>query len=211
MSTADPRAALADAIRARGLSLAQVSRQIGRNPAYIQQYVRRGIPARLDERDLRAIARLLGVPLAALASDLPESVAASPETATPGDYVVVPPLDPGARIPAMAFHAGFLASLAPEGPERLRAWTMSGDAMAPTLQPGDQLLVDPGDAAACLRDGLYLCGLGGARIVKRLCVHPSRRHMTMLADNPAYPPWPDVSLGEVEIVGRVVWAGRRLG
>lgn len=209
MDEADSRAALAQAIKARGLSFAAVSRQIGRNAAYIQQHVRRGVPARLDERDLRAIARLLGVPLATLGADLPESVAASPDAAAPGDYVVVPPLDPAVRVPAMAFHAGFLASLAPEAPERLRAWTMAGDAMAPTLLPGDQLLVDPGDGAGALRDGLYLCGHGGARIVKRLCVHPSRRHLTMLSDNAAYPPWPEVPLAEVEIVGRIVWAGRR--
>ncbi|MFN3288788.1 MAG: peptidase S24, partial [Sphingomonadaceae bacterium] len=88
MDEADSRAALAQAIRARGLSFAAVSRQIGRNAAYIQQHVHRGVPARLDERDLRAIARLLGVPLAELGTDLPESVAASPDAAAPGDYVV---------------------------------------------------------------------------------------------------------------------------
>jgi phage repressor protein C with HTH and peptisase S24 domain len=31
-----------------------------------------------------------------------------------------------------------------------------------------------------------------------------------LSDNPAYPGWPDVDGATVAIIGRVVWAGRRL-
>ena len=210
MDDANPRAALAEAIRARGESFASVSRHIGRNAAYIQQYVQRGVPHRLDERDLRAIARLLGVPAADIGADVAPPLVALAGQGAPGDYLVVPPLDPGARIAAMAFHAGFLQSLCAGPVERLRAWTVAGDAMAPTLNPGDQLVVDPGDGMASLRDGLYLLGDARLPVVKRLSVHPDRRNLTIISDNPAYPPWRATRPDRLDLLGRVVWAGRRL-
>ncbi len=50
------RGRLQDMARKNGASLAGLSRLIGRNPAYLQQYVTRGSPRHLDEPDL---ARLL--------------------------------------------------------------------------------------------------------------------------------------------------------
>lgn len=210
MNDADPRAALAQAIRARGESFASLSRHIGRNAAYIQQYVQRGVPARLEERDLRAIARHLGVSATAIGADAAEPLVTAAGRGAPGDYLVVPPLDESARVAAMAFHGGFLESLCGGPVERLRAWTVAGDAMAPTLNPGDQLVVDPADSLARLRDGLYLLGGAASPVVKRLSVRPDRRTSTILSDNPAYPPWPDSPVESLDVVGRVVWAGRRL-
>lgn len=210
MDDANSRAALARAIRARGESFASISRHIGRNPAYIQQYVQRGVPSRLDERDLRAIARHLGVPASSLGAEHAGPQVCPAGRGAPGDYLVVPPLAAGVSVSPMAFHGGFLESLCAGPVERLRAVTVTGDAMAPTLQPGDQLLVDPEDGLGRLRDGLYLLGGCADPIVKRLAVHPDRRNLTILSDNPAYPPWPDCAPDALGIIGRVVWAGRRL-
>lgn len=41
----------------RGASLAELSRMIGRNAAYLQQYVERGTPRRLGEDDRLALAQ----------------------------------------------------------------------------------------------------------------------------------------------------------
>jgi transposase-like protein len=41
----------------RGASLASLSRMIGRNAAYLQQYVERGSPRRLGEDDRLALAQ----------------------------------------------------------------------------------------------------------------------------------------------------------
>ena len=54
-SDPDPRAALAMLAAARGDSLAALSAMLGRNPAYLQQYVRRGSPRLLGERDRRLL------------------------------------------------------------------------------------------------------------------------------------------------------------
>src|SRR5580765_6908865 len=57
----------------RGEDFAGLSRMLGRNPAYIQQFVRRGVPKRLKEEERRKLARYFSVPEALLGgpADLP--------------------------------------------------------------------------------------------------------------------------------------------
>ena len=55
----DVRLTLDRVIRERGEDYAALSRLIGRNPAYIQQFIRRGSPRRLAEADRRTLARYL--------------------------------------------------------------------------------------------------------------------------------------------------------
>jgi phage repressor protein C with HTH and peptisase S24 domain len=47
-------------------------------------------------------------------------------------------------------------------------------------------------------------------MVKRLAVNPAAKRVTVKSDNPAYPSWPDCPLGKIDVVGRVVWAGRKV-
>ncbi len=55
----DPRAALVTAATTRGVALSALSQMIGRNSAYLNQYVRRGTPKRLPERERRLLADFL--------------------------------------------------------------------------------------------------------------------------------------------------------
>jgi hypothetical protein len=57
----DPRAALERLCAERGEDFAGLSRMLGRNPAYIQQFVRRGVPKRLKEEERRKLARYFSV------------------------------------------------------------------------------------------------------------------------------------------------------
>src|SRR3546814_9831378 len=50
----DPRAALDRLLRERRIDYAELSARIDRNPAYIQQYIKRGSPRRLAEEDRRS-------------------------------------------------------------------------------------------------------------------------------------------------------------
>jgi hypothetical protein len=59
--TTDPRAVLEQLCSERGEDFAGLSRMLGRNPAYIQQYVRRGVPKRLKEEERRKLARYFSV------------------------------------------------------------------------------------------------------------------------------------------------------
>lgn len=53
----DPRHALARLAVDHGDSLASLSRLLGRNAAYVQQFIERGTPKRLDEDDRLTLAR----------------------------------------------------------------------------------------------------------------------------------------------------------
>ena len=56
-----PQQALEQAARARGVSLSALSRMLGRTVAYLQQFVGRGSPRRLPERERRLLADFLGL------------------------------------------------------------------------------------------------------------------------------------------------------
>jgi phage repressor protein C with HTH and peptisase S24 domain len=47
-------------------------------------------------------------------------------------------------------------------------------------------------------------------VVKRIALSPAGRRLSVLSDNPAYPSWPNCNPGAIDLVGRVVWVGRRL-
>jgi hypothetical protein len=214
MAEADPRGALERLIRERGEDYAGLSRLIGRNPAYVQQYIKRGTPRRLAEEDRRLLARYFGVE-EALLGGLP------PAARDESGLVSVARLDVGASagpgalgadesaLGAMAFDAQWLRRLGIASRESLSLIRVQGDSMAPTLNDGDEILVDGGDSAERLRDGIYVLRIDDALVVKRLAVSPGRR-VAVRSDNDAYPGWPDCDLASIDIVGRVVWAGRRI-
>ena len=57
----EARKALDELIQQRGYNYSSISRLLGRNAAYIQQYIRRGSPRSLDEQDRAVLARFFGV------------------------------------------------------------------------------------------------------------------------------------------------------
>lgn len=214
MRDEDARAALERLIAEKGEDFAGLSRLLDRNPAYIQQYIRRGTPRRLAEADRRLLARYFAVD---------ERLLGGPEAAPAGGLLPVPRLDVDASAGAgafggderaaahIAFDPAWLRRIARGAPDELSIIRVTGDSMAPTLGDGDDILVDSGDGAARLRDGVYVLRIEDALVVKRVAVSPAARTLSIRSDNPAYPGWPDCDPAAVDIVGRVVWAGRRIG
>lgn len=200
--TDEPRAALAALAAARGESLAALSRLIGRNAAYLQQFVTRGSPRRLDEADRRTLAAYLGVSEVALggpaAPPAPVRVPRLAARASAGSGALVEEaraeggeaLDP-ALLRALGLKPGACAIL-----------TAEGDSMAPTIHAGDELLIDAGDREG---EGLFVLRREGALLVKRVVQAPGG--WQLLSDNPAYPPQ---SARGAERIGRVVRLTRRL-
>jgi len=211
MEEVEVRLALDRAIRARGETYASLSRVLGRNATYIQQYVRRGVPRRLEVADRRTLARHLDIAETELGGDEPgTSVVPRPADAVSAfDYVLIPQLEPGDTSFGFAFQSGWIDTLASDGVERLALMRVTGDAMLPTMVPGDHLIVDTADGPGKLRDGLYALRLDGAMIVKRFAINPANRKLTIISDNPTYPDWEHCDPALLEVIGRVVWAGRR--
>lgn len=226
MVKADPRAVLEALIQERGEDYASLSRLIGRNPAYIQQFIKRGTPRRLAEDDRSTLARYFGVAEEALGGPV---VDAGPlvvrnddaSISRDADYVAVPRLaveasaGPGAVVTEevardrFAFNPVWLRELAASGLSGLSLIRVAGDSMAPTLEDGDDILVDCGDDATRLREGIYVLRMDDILLVKRLLLQPADGRVTIASDNPAYPDLPDCDPARIHVVGRVVWGGRR--
>ena len=210
-----PRAELARLIVERREDYAGLSRMLGRNAAYIQQFIKRGVPRKLSEDDRRKLARyfdvdesLLGGPAAQPRSA--EGLIAIPRfdiqaSAGPGSFAG------GERpIAHLGFDERFLKQLCSARPSDLSVIRVRGDSMFPTLADGDDIMVDRSLAGTKVQDGIYVLRRDDTLAVKRIAVHPGSKKLTISSDNPAYPTWPECDPHDVDVVGRVVWAGRKI-
>lgn len=200
------RAALAGLIEAGGHSFAALSRLIGRNDAYLQQYVTRGSPRALAEADRGRLARYLGVPEAVLGGpELPGLVEVMRldvgASAGPGGLVSDEARKrPGALDPGLLRHLG----VRPAAASMIR---VQGESMTPTLADGDEILVDGDRRRLSARAELYVLRVDGALMVKRL--RAVGRDVQVISDNEAFEDRV-VAADAIEVIGRVVWLSRAL-
>jgi phage repressor protein C with HTH and peptisase S24 domain len=216
MVNVDPRTKLLELANKHGASLSGLSELIGRNSTYLQQFIRKGSPRKLEENDRRTLAQFFGI-------DEDELRAAEDNSLMPGpsplrsDWVEVPRLALGASagagqfageeapIGAFRFGARWLREQGLD-PTQLSAIRVEGDSMEGTLRDGDEILVDRTPRA--LRDGIHVVRIGDALLVKRL--DTGRPGMiALVSDNPAYRTL-ELAPDEVEVIGRVVWKSGRL-
>jgi SOS-response transcriptional repressor LexA len=216
--TTDPRANLEELIRKNGHDFAAVSKMLGKNPAYIQQYIRRGSPRKLDEEDRRKLAEFYGVEEGLLGAPR-LSEATRTGHISPGGLLRIKQLQvsasagPGSLADdeyaeSMGFGPKWLRRLGVD-PADLSLIAVDGDSMEPTLGDGDDIMVDHSAPSRALRDGIYVLRMDDVLLVKRVAMGPSGT-LSIRSDNPQYPDWDDVSAESVKIIGRVVWTGRRL-
>ena len=218
MSIIDQRAVLERLIQERREDYAGLSRLIGRNAAYIQQFIRRGVPKRLSEGDRHTLARYFGISEVELGGpgqgrdDLSRSSTLIPvprlnvdASAGPGAFN-----DSESEYAHIGFDEKWLRRVSRSKSSDLSVIKVQGDSMTPTLSDGDDILVDAGDGVERLRDGIYVLRRDDALLVKRIARSPASRRIIVKSDNDSYPSWPDCELADIDIIGRVVWVGRRL-
>jgi phage repressor protein C with HTH and peptisase S24 domain len=202
-----------------------ISILIGKNHAYIQQFIQRGIPKRLKEEDRRTIARYFNVPEWELGSPFQNQSGSAyiPGFSDFGDdgIVMIPSYDIrasagfGAFVERewtdnfMPFQNHFINSLTQSNPDNLSILTVCGDSMIPTLSDGDCILVDMLETTL-KGDGIYVIRNDDTLCVKRISVNPSTGLLAIKSDNHLYETWPDCKPSEVNIIGRVIWVGRNL-
>ena len=207
----DPRQRLSELVRERGNSLAALSRLLGRNSSYLQQYITKGSPRKLEEADRRKLAQFFGIGEAELGGA--EEISYRPQ----GEWVEVPrlPLEasagPGAvgaaeiAFDAFRFSRRWLREQGLE-PALLSSIRVMGDSMDPLLRDGDEILVDR--TPRPFREGVHVVRLGEALHVKLLQAVPPGG-LRLISKNAAYEPV-EVAMSDVDVVGRVVWKGGRL-
>lgn len=205
MESDEQRRALAQAAAVRGASLAELSRLIGRNAAYLQQFVTRGSPRLLAEADRRRLARYLGLSDAALGGPLVEGLVAvarvdAGAAAGRGRVVESERASPLLLDPALLRRLGVRADMA----STIR---VEGASMEPTLCDGDEILVDGARRIPGPRGAIHVFRRDGLLAVKRLRLMGSE--VELVSDNPDYGR-EIVPARAIEIVGRVVWMHRAL-
>ncbi len=226
--TTDPaRQRLVELAERRGTSLAALSKLIGRNASYLQQFIRKGSPRKLEETDRATLARFFGVGEDELGAPEAEEIypaksgAVGKPPAARAQWVDVPRLALGASagpgavaeedapVGHLRFAQGWLRELGLT-PGALSALTVAGDSMEPTLRDGDEILVARADSdpAGRLRDGIHVIRRDGVLQVKRLQFGTGQA--AVISDNRAYPSDMAVPLDELDVLGRVVWKGGRV-
>jgi phage repressor protein C with HTH and peptisase S24 domain len=205
----DVRSTLAGLADEAGASLAWLSRALGRNDAYLQQFVKRGTPRRLDEEDRRWLAAYFNVDERALGGT----------AGGDGAMVAVRRIDAEAHAGAGGLveddRNGGEERIDPRvvarlgvSPATLTMITAHGDSMEPLIHDGDALFVDMADRRLSSRPGIFVIRLDDALLVKR--VARIGLEVQVASDNAATPPIAPVRADRVAIIGRVVRLARSL-
>lgn len=208
MDPIEQREALAAAAAARRESLAALSRLIGRNAAYLQQFVTRGTPRRLEENDRRKLARYLGISDAMLGGQPAEGLVAvgridAGASAGPGRIV------DQERRSEMLLDPGLLRRLGVRA-DMASTIRVEGASMEPSLFDGDEILVDRDRRSLGVRAGIFVFRRDGLLGVKRLrMLGGEGEAIEIVSDNPAFPVQ-RVPAASIDVVGRVVWLHRAL-
>lgn len=205
MEGPEQRATLTRLIARDDVSLATLSRVLGRNAAWMQQYLRRGTPKLLPESDRARLARFFGVDEAELGGARGGLVAVRrfdlAASAGPGRIVD----DDPASVP-VAYPIADLAHLGLSA-EDISTIEVEGESMAPTLRHGDRILVDHARTRPGAADAIWVLRVAGELRVKRL--KRAGGDWQVISDNRD---WADElrPIAEVEVIGRVVHLTRRL-
>ena len=219
----DPvRDALQERLWQQGVSLAEASLAIGRNKAYLQQFLARGMPRVLSHQDTETLAKLLGCDPAELrhhALPAPKPwKRKKPAGGGGGAMATVAEMEVEAAAGPGAWNEEFVMEKArwrlPEGmvrhegdaePEALRILRVRGNSMEPEMREGDRLVVDTARRVPAAGE-LFVLWDGDGLVVKRVepAREPGAAKLRLLSANPAYPPYTCLA-ADVHIVGKVLW------
>lgn len=158
-----PRRLVAERIAELGLDMANLSRELGHNHAYLQQYIRYAIPSQLKEDDRHRVAALLGLDQRALKpsggfseSDVPQLDAGAPGEVRDAPQVRFAGFRPenvpvrgtvrGGQGGAFELNIGdpidyVRRPLSLIGKGEIYALHVESDSMAPRYEPGEIVLV----------------------------------------------------------------------
>jgi len=214
-------------------NLRTASLAIERNAAYLHQFVHRGTPKVLAEDDREALAEHLGCSPDLLKhgrgfgrrasnNSKPAPARASPYAA-PRGYSAVPEIDvrasagPGAwndefeeAADSWLFADPLIRHEFRARPEDLRMITVDGDSMEPVLSSGDRILIDV-SLKVPVPPGIFVIWDGMGLVAKRIehVPHSDPPRVVLRSFNPEYDSYERLA-EEIRVVGRAVWASRRL-
>lgn len=205
---------------------ASISALIGRNHAYMQQFIKRGVPKCLRDDHMEKILKHFNIS--------PEYFGSPDDFPSPGqdpsnldnsefdeEYIRVNVYDIEAAAGAgsvvenneiankLAFKKSWIRSSSNATADDLAVITVSGDSMNPTLYDGDHILVDM-TLTSLNNDGIYVLRNDDMILVKRISLNPVTKLCTIKSDNSFYESWDNCQPADLDILGRVIWMGRNI-
>ena len=217
-------------LKAKGSTMITASLAMGRNAAYLQQFIHRGIPKILAEDDREILAEHLGCRPELLKHGRSYRLSTHARRPPPSDtyaapqgYSVIPEadvrLEPGAEAwngdlretgEGWLFADSFIRHRLRADPGDLWMIEVDGDSMEPLLSSGDHFLIDV-SRTALSPPGIFLIWDGIALVAKRIehVPHSDPSRVILKSLNPEYGGH-ECAAEEVRIVGRAVWVSRKL-
>ncbi|WP_158498637.1 S24 family peptidase [Martelella endophytica] len=217
------RKLIAKRIEERGLTYKQVSLALGKNHAYMQQYVERGVPSTLRERTRSQLAELLDIPEEDIGGPQQKKATRAPAGDVPnltihsgagnGGLLHIA-VDEAGKISDPEHTDGFWSF--PESVKNLwrsmgntYALPVIGDSMDPTITSGSFVFIDTGHTTPVPED-IYAINYGDGLMVKRIALVPRSDKVRVISDNSRYPDY-ELLRTDVEVYGRVIavfqWRG----
>lgn len=194
-----------DLIKQKGKNYRSLSMAIGKNEAYLHQYINKGSPLRLPEEERRKLALILAVDEQELTDiQLPKSITSS---ASNTNNATIEMMVSGA---STAYTTGFwslplseFSAISQAAPENVKLFRVSGDSMQPTFKDGDYVFADT-SSDKFSSDGLYLIGANGHLAIRRIQqISPSEA--LVISDNNNYKNVP-VPFKKLKIIGKIIYA-----
>ncbi len=224
-------------IQDRDTDLKRLSLELGRNAAYLHQFIWRGTPKVLPEHLREELAKRLGVDEARLRHGVvPQRKPRTKRVAdaagveapvrtplVPDGFIGIAEIDVRASAGPGAINEGLeetkVTWLFPEAmvrhefrapPKGLRMITVDGDSMEPLLSSGDRILIDVGQQVP-VPPGIFVIWDGLGLVAKRVEHIPNSDPPKILIKsiNRDYQDYERLA-EEVNVVGRVIWVAKRL-
>jgi len=217
-------------LTAKGSTLRTASVAMGRNDAYLQQFVYRGTPKVLAEDDREILAEHLGCRPELLKHGRSFRLSTHARRPPPSDaysapigYSAVPEADVRMEPDAEALHGelretgeawlfadSFIRHRLRADPGDLWMIEVDGDSMEPLLSSGDHILIDASRTVPA-PPGIFVIWDGIALIAKRIehVPHSDPPRVVLKSLNPAYDSH-ERPAEKIRVVGRAVWVSRRL-
>ncbi|MBQ7659393.1 MAG: S24 family peptidase [Alphaproteobacteria bacterium] len=193
-----------DLIRKKGKNYRSLSLQIGKNEAYLHQYINKGSPLRLPEEQRRKLAEILDVDEQELTDiKLPKTIFSNAPH-TPTALIEMVSFE-GKNSPTIGFMSLPLTdfrNMTASDPSSVKMLRVAGDSMSPTLKNGDYVLADF-SCNAYSTDGLYLIAGKDYYAIRRVQqISPSE--LMLISDNANYKPV-SLSAKKVDVAAKVVF------
>jgi phage repressor protein C with HTH and peptisase S24 domain len=209
----DVRQKIINALEAKGMTMADASRAIDLNHAYLQQFIKRNVHRELPPKVARKLAKILNLSMSELGVDNTDMRNDSAMVLIPEHDIRVSAghgtiIDTETEVDRWPMPRRYIREYLSLRSSNLALIEVIGDSMEPTLRSGDKIMVDLNDKNIA-NPGIFALYDGDATVVKRIEKIPGSDLIRIKSDNSFHSSY-DVDIVLINVAGRVVWVARRL-